>query len=178
MRRTNERRALGRGSWVAVWSMVLLGGVACAHRQKVMTERRPDGIVHLTCKMSLADCLYEVENACDHRRYVVLRAFDGRDLKGLVPAQTLVLESEAYVRCGEMTAFGPENKALLATPVCTPPAVPAVPPRVCAPGATQACVGPAGCSGGQACVADGSRFGTCDCGAPAAVPAPATPATP
>jgi hypothetical protein len=33
------------------------------------------------------------------------------------------------------------------------------------PGATQACVGPGGCSGGQVCAADGGRFEACDCGA-------------
>ncbi len=36
---------------------------------------------------------------------------------------------------------------------------------VCEPGATQACVGPAQCEGGQACRADGSGWDTCDCGA-------------
>lgn len=36
--------------------------------------------------------------------------------------------------------------------------------RACVPGATQACVGPGGCSGGQFCLDDGSRFSRCDCG--------------
>jgi hypothetical protein len=34
----------------------------------------------------------------------------------------------------------------------------------CAPGATQVCVGPGGCRGGQSCLGDGSGFGPCDCG--------------
>lgn len=38
------------------------------------------------------------------------------------------------------------------------------PPAACVPGATQACVGPAGCSGGQVCITDGSGYGPCDCG--------------
>ena len=145
------------------------------------TERRPDDIVHVKCKMSLADCLYEVENVCDRKRYVVLRAVDNRDLKGVVPAQTLVLESEAYVRCGELGdigRWGIDNKAVLATPVCKEaeppePRVVAASPRTCTPGATQACVGPAGCAGGQACADDGSRFGNCDCGPASAPPVPA-----
>jgi hypothetical protein len=37
-------------------------------------------------------------------------------------------------------------------------------PHVCVPGITQACVGPAACSGGQACLTDGSGFGPCTCG--------------
>lgn len=35
---------------------------------------------------------------------------------------------------------------------------------VCTPGETQECVGPGACRGGQACRADGSGFGACDCG--------------
>lgn len=41
---------------------------------------------------------------------------------------------------------------------------------VCVPGTTQACVGPAACSGGQSCLPDGSGFGSCDCGAQGAQP--------
>ncbi|HWP04482.1 MAG TPA: hypothetical protein VNN72_02010 [Polyangiaceae bacterium] len=46
-----------------------------------------------------------------------------------------------------------------APPIAEGPAV-----RTCVPGATQACVGPAACSGGQSCLPDGSGFGACDCG--------------
>jgi hypothetical protein len=46
-----------------------------------------------------------------------------------------------------------------------------VSPRVCVPGVTQACLGPGACSGAQACLADGSGFGVCDCGsAPSPTP--------
>jgi hypothetical protein len=38
---------------------------------------------------------------------------------------------------------------------------------ICRPGETQRCVGPAACSGGQACTADGMSFGPSDCGEPA-----------
>lgn len=34
----------------------------------------------------------------------------------------------------------------------------------CVPGASQACTGAAGCSGGQTCNAEGTAYGTCDCG--------------
>lgn len=37
-------------------------------------------------------------------------------------------------------------------------------PMVCVPGASVACTGPAGCKGGQACLADGSGYAACDCG--------------
>jgi hypothetical protein len=37
-------------------------------------------------------------------------------------------------------------------------------PRVCVPGRAVACTGPAGCAGGQVCVANGTGYGPCDCG--------------
>jgi hypothetical protein len=40
----------------------------------------------------------------------------------------------------------------------------------CVKGITQACVGPGGCRGGQACLADGSGFSPCDCGGGTAKP--------
>jgi hypothetical protein len=40
----------------------------------------------------------------------------------------------------------------------------------CVPGATQTCIGPAACNGGQSCLADGSGFGPCDCGTQAPQP--------
>ena len=36
--------------------------------------------------------------------------------------------------------------------------------EVCQPGATQVCVGPGACNGGQQCAPDGSTWGDCDCG--------------
>lgn len=36
--------------------------------------------------------------------------------------------------------------------------------RVCTPGQTQVCVGPAACPGGQVCQNDGASWGPCDCG--------------
>jgi hypothetical protein len=36
--------------------------------------------------------------------------------------------------------------------------------RVCVPGATQECLGPAACRGAQACLLDGRGYGACDCG--------------
>ncbi len=38
------------------------------------------------------------------------------------------------------------------------------PARSCATGESAVCVGAAACKGGQACLADGSGFGPCDCG--------------
>jgi hypothetical protein len=53
------------------------------------------------------------------------------------------------------------EKAAAASPA--PPRA-ARPAAVCVPGASQACVGPGGCTGGQVCLPDGSGLATCDCG--------------
>nr|PZN25197.1 MAG: hypothetical protein DIU78_10725 [Pseudomonadota bacterium] len=55
----------------------------------------------------------------------------------------------------------PSSSAAAAVSAAPPPSADA---RVCIPGATQQCVGPGACSGGQACLPDGSGFGPCDCG--------------
>src|SRR4051794_17196584 len=39
----------------------------------------------------------------------------------------------------------------------------AIPPPACVPGQSIACVGPAGCAGGQACAPDGRNYGACLC---------------
>jgi hypothetical protein len=69
-----------------------------------------------------------------------------------------------------VTSAAPVQVApVAAAPQPAPRASAPLPERHCVPGATQACVGPAGCSGGQACLADASGFGACDCG-PVAAP--------
>jgi hypothetical protein len=35
---------------------------------------------------------------------------------------------------------------------------------VCVPGTTMECIGPGACRGGQSCNAEGTGYGTCDCG--------------
>jgi hypothetical protein len=162
----------------------LAGAAGCGHRQNVVAKRLSNGTIHLRCaNLRLAECLDEVENLCDRHKFVVVRAFDARDLKGVVPVQTLVYDSEAYVRCEATWQWDGTNKALVSEPTAIPPApaaasAPAAPPRVCTPGATQACVGPGACAGGQVCKPDGSGFGPCDCGPAKAAPAAPPPAAP
>ncbi len=150
---------------------------SCATVPAVTVDKRPDGIVHLTCKAALPACLQQVEALCDHQRYAVLRAFDDHDYKGDSVYPTEFRNSEVFVRCGLRGAWGDANKSLLAEPLCPapaappPPVAPPSPPRACFPGTTQACVGPGGCAGGQVCASDGATFGACDCGgAPATRP--------
>jgi hypothetical protein len=161
----------------AVVASVAVAVLGCATAPAVTTERRPDGIYHLKCKTPLQVCLNEAESVCNHQRYAVLRAFDDHEYKGDVTFPTESRVSEAFVRCGIRAAWGDENNDLKKAPLCSEAATPAPEAaRVgCAPGISVACVGPAGCAGGQVCLPDGAKFGPCDCGAASSPPAPSTP---
>jgi hypothetical protein len=144
--------------------------LGCATSPAVKTELSPDGVYHFTCRTTLQMCLNQAEVVCHNERYAVLRAFDLHDYAGDSVQPTETRHSEAFVRCGARGTWGEENKALMASPLfATPSATPAASPaRLCTPGASQACVGAAGCKGGQACAADGNALGPCDCGSAAA----------
>jgi hypothetical protein len=145
----------------------LFGFLGC-HQPTVSIVRRDDGILHIKCTdKTLQRCLDAAEDACGRRRYAVLRAFDDHDYRGRTDAPLEVRDSEAFVRCGQQNAWGGDLGKLRSDPLggatAAAPAA-AVPARACTPGASQACVGRGGCAGGQACLADGSGFGPCDCG--------------
>jgi hypothetical protein len=136
-------------------------GAACA-APRASVEKQADGAARLRCRMSLPDCLTEVERLCQGRHYLVLRAVDEHDPRGGPELNLDVRTSEALVRCGPATGWpkGFDPMAL------HPPSAPLVAPseRACAPGASTACTGPGGCAGGQVCSSDGSAYGPCDCG--------------
>jgi hypothetical protein len=169
--------------------------VACAANQGVETQKLPDGTLRIKCQGSLASCLARADDICRGGTYDVVRARDQRDRYGpeFGTAQVEVRSSEAFVRClaggrplGGLDPLTPPppagTDATLATgPRLARPAAPPPPPpvRACIPGATQACIGPGKCEGGQSCLPDGTAFGPCDCGTLGAPPlAPAgTPPT-
>ena len=169
------RRTGGAGWLVALGALALVG---CA-TARVSAQRRPDGSAHLRCRTALPACLVEAERLCEGRHYIVLRALDEHDHRGSQLYDD-VRTSEAIVRCGPPMAWPPgvEPMALPGEPGAapslapTPIPEPGAPPRACVPGSTQACVGPGGCKGGQACLAAGVAFGLCDCGVGAAAAAP------
>lgn len=160
---------------------------ACSHG--VGPTRQADGGYRLSCKGPLVDCLKQAERACRDQGYRVDSAHDRVNLLGAESGQSQVpvRKSDAVIYCG---SSGPEDERppirlqreeAVPSPAASSAAPPAAPARVCVPGGTQACVGPGGCSGGQACASDGSHFDVCNCAAnpPSSAPAPATaPAAP
>jgi hypothetical protein len=170
------RRGLAAG---LVASLAVTTALGCA-TAKFSAETLPDGTKHLRCKLALPDCLVEAERVCQGRHYAVVRAVDEHDRRGGPELYTDARTSEAIVRCGPVVGW-PAGYDPMAPPVAAPPAAappvaaPAAPPapaeppppppvRACFPGSTQACVGPGGCAGGQACLPDATAFGPCDCG--------------
>jgi hypothetical protein len=142
--------------------------VACSHGTG-SPARQADGGYSLSCKGPLSDCLHHAERLCRDAGYTVAEARDVREVLGGETGQSRVLiqKSDATVYCGTHAPRPPielkrepEPVAVTAAPAPAPPK----PAPVCVPGATQACVGPAGCNGGQTCSVDGSHFETCDCG--------------
>jgi hypothetical protein len=132
--------------------------------------RLADGGYRLSCRGPLSDCLKGADKVCREQGYTVAVARDKRELLGHEQGQSQVevRRSEATIYCGSSplpASAPPPEPASPAPPVLAPAPVPAPPPaRACTPGASQACVGPGGCPGGQTCSADGTHFETCDCG--------------
>jgi hypothetical protein len=139
--------------------------------------RQADGGYHLACRGPLSDCLQGAERICRDHGYSVASARDTREFLGHESgeSQIEIRKSEATIYCGN--AVPPAERPMVELkrePLVSAPAPSAAPaatttapaPRACVPGATQACVGPGGCSGGQACSEDGMRFEPCNCSSP------------
>jgi hypothetical protein len=162
-----------------VWG--LAGGLlslSCAATPAFTSQHLADGSYQLQCTTALSSCLERVDEVCRGTPYDVVTGHDHRRSTDITvgTAKTEVRSSEAIIRCTRNKPLFGGNAEPSSAPASgseTAP-VPAAPPeqaRACIPGATQACVGIGACSGGQACIADGSGFGPCDCGSPAPAPA-------
>jgi hypothetical protein len=147
----------------------LTSWLRCGSAPPFASHRLADGSYELACQAPLSLCLDHVDDVCHGTPYDVIGAHDRRkstDVQ-LGTYQNEVRSSDATVRCTRnKPLFGGSSE-----PRQTPQAPqPSSGRGVCTPGATQTCVGPAGCPGGQACLSDGSAFGPCDCGQPARRP--------
>jgi hypothetical protein len=164
----------------ALWLGFLLTVAGCSSSTS-HPARQPDGGYRLSCPVPLSECLQRADRLCREQGYVVTQARDVKEQLGHEQGQSLIeiRKSEATIYSGksappaERAFVEPKREPPSAAPApsATVIAAPLPPPRACVPGATQACVGPAGCSGGQVCAPDGSQFQACDCG-PAPAPAP------
>jgi hypothetical protein len=184
-----DLRFVGSVSLVAL----AFGALGCASTQ---TTRYGRNGWRITCGENMSSCAGRADTVCGDKGYTVVGGgTQSTTLGGSTGYQTKTRMSELIVRCGEAGAEGSEesseepvegtfklpprsDEAPAVAPAAPAPApaapVPAAAPKLsCVPGETQKCIGPGACEGGQACLADGSAFGACDCGG-----APGTPAAP
>jgi len=163
-----------------LWGLCLLvagcGGGQTAKRLK-------DGSWHTQCIDQVDRCVREAERICGKRGYRVLGGHKETKLYGGETGyQTGADLHTLEFRCGDEPEPEPEPEAK--RPAKAPRKVKhqtSAPKAVCTPGATQRCVGPGACEGGQSCNAEGTGFLPCDCGEAAppadAEPEPALPST-
>jgi hypothetical protein len=158
----------------------LLAAAACSSAPHP-PAKQPDGSYDLSCRGRLTLCLRQAERVCGDKGYTVETARDIKQLLGHKQgvSQIGVERSDATVFCGTAEKEPPirlRREELQETELPSAPISPRL--QACVPGATQACVGPGGCSGGQVCASDGARFESCDCGSPHPASAPVAPAAP
>ena len=150
---------------------------ACGHSSGVERHAEADGTYRIDCRQPLERCLGSLEEVCS-QGYEILRAREEKRFYGPNEINEPLLTSYAVARCTSPTSlFGKSDKdrgnqqSPTATSTAGAPAGSGL-MKSCIPGATQSCIGPGACRGGQQCLRDGTAFGDCDCGAGAASPPP------
>lgn len=155
------------------WASVLLS-VGCA---TVKASVGPDGTHRIRCGNGMSTCIAEAAKICDEDGYTIVRGVSRPKMLGGSSSayRTKSEMGEIDVRCG-LPEDNEEEEATFKLPPRSDepiqPVEPAAPAHVCTPGATQTCVGPGACQGGQICLARGEGFGPCDCGSAAPQKAP------
>ena len=159
---------------------------ACGHTGGVERHAEADGTYRIDCRQPLERCLGSLEEVCS-QGYEILRAREQKRFYGPNEINEPSLTSYAVARCTSPTSlFGhsdkgggnqaesPTSRSVAGAPASAEP----IERKNCVPGASQACVGPGGCRGGQRCLHDGSAFAECDCGGPPSISPPPSPAPP
>ena len=147
------------------YSALLCGllAAACASASRVQRQALPDGSYRLDCRISLGQCLTAVEEVCP-QGYEIVRGHQDVRIAGPREITEPTVSGEVVARCRtEQGLFGGSQKAASEPAAEAPASAAPAPasPQSCFPGATQACVGPGACQGGQQCLPNGSAFGPC-----------------
>jgi hypothetical protein len=177
-----RRMVHGSSRCLRVIVLGALGALGCATAGGSEGPTRiNDDTYRVRCDAPLATCLARF-SSCP-KGFTVVEGRETRDRRGPEPLPDVSVDSEAVLRCRRVALLGGsrDDQTSATPPAGERTAVPAT----CFPGSTQACLGPAACSGAQTCLPGGAAFGPCDCGArqgpeaaPPASPPPAGPAAP
>ncbi len=139
-----------------------------------------NGNLRVQCPQVQSECMHQAELHCQDRGGVhVLNAREKNELYGVEGNKAGTLVSEVVFVCGDDAPrkpikLPPREESTTSTPSPTPEK------RICIPGSTQRCVGPAACVGGQSCLPSGTGWANCECSpqpAPASEAGTAEPAT-
>lgn len=159
-----SRRAWAMIRWLA---LLAIGICACSSAQ---TKRRVDGSYAIDCN-SQKVCLDRAAKLCGESGYTIVGGRHDQKIYGVPGNQKVVGKDELYIRCNKDKIPDAPDPAAGSWKLERPDAASPSPhakemgkASACRPGETQRCVGAGACVGGQACEADGSRFGPCDCG--------------
>jgi hypothetical protein len=162
--------------WFSLSSFVLL--TACG-ASEFQSQKLADGSYTFRCELAMDECVRRAQEKCKNQRYRILEGTSETRLRDAPPFERAYHTSRLHLMCtddGANVLLSVESKKAEAPKSA----------RTCAVGETRACIGAGACKGGQTCLADGSGFGSCDCGSaatpatpdPAITPAPATTSLP
>lgn len=170
-RSTPEPRRSGRGPRLLVATLSLAAACSRDVRAVRLQATLPgEEIYRITCEDRIQACRDEARRACEGPYEVLETAGASVEPPRVSSAPGPRSTGPRYARpqwVGTLVvACGPDAANPLATEATSPaPHVPAPhPERLCVPGVTQECLGPAACRGAQACLPDGDGYGPCDCG--------------
>jgi hypothetical protein len=154
--------------WFCFVSVSLLAACGAA---EVQSQKLNDGSLNVTCELSMDECIRRVQEQCKNQRFRILEGTSETRLRDAPPFEKAYHTSRLHLTCTDDGA-----DALLS--IGKGPAdasKPTTPSASCSAGETRTCVGPGACKGGQACLANGTGFGACDCGGAASSATPPEP---
>lgn len=172
MRAAHSQRSRAGTTLVA---LLLCACARDASAVRLVASSPRDEIYRISCKDDIHACRDEAARACKGG-YQVLESTGARVEPPRVTSapgpsstgpryQRDKWLGQMVVACGNPAAAQGTAATESADPSAVPPvAVRPTPERLCIPGITQLCLGPAACRGAQACLPDGNGYGPCDCG--------------
>jgi hypothetical protein len=128
----------------------LLALVSCG-ASEVKSQRLQDGSWKFTCELSMDECIRRAQTTCRNQRFRIIEGTSETRLRDAPPYEKAYHTSNVHLVC---TDLGSDVLLDVGTKKGAG----------CTKGETRACVGAGACKGGQACLPDGSGFGSCDCG--------------
>jgi hypothetical protein len=134
----------------------------------------PNGAHRIVCGNGMSACVAKADKLCRDKGYTIVKGVSRPKMLGGTTSayRTRSEVGELNIFCGLPDEEAEEQQTIYKLPPRTDEPVPEASQedpaetgtRVCTPGATQACVGPGACSGGQVCLDSGKAYGACDCG--------------